>query len=136
MKLSWLFVIFLLAFVALFSVQNAGVITVHFLKWEIQISAALVIQLAALLGAMVGLVCGLWSRRTSKPTGKSMENRGDGAMEKPAEKPFERLPAKPVEHPDEAPLSPSTRRGTAPLGGEKPSGATVAPQSEKKSDAH
>jgi uncharacterized integral membrane protein len=59
MKLSWLFVIFLLAFVALFSVQNAGVLTVHCLKSEIQIAAALVIQPAALLGAMVGLVCGV-----------------------------------------------------------------------------
>ena len=64
MKLSWLFVILLLIFVAVLSVQNAGVITVRFISWEFQISAALVIQLAALLGGLVGLACGAWSRRT------------------------------------------------------------------------
>ena len=75
MKLSWLFVILLLIFVAVFSVQNAEPIAVHFLSWEILMSAALVIQLAALLGALVGLAFGSWSRRTPK------------AVEKPAEKP-------------------------------------------------
>ncbi|MGH7945617.1 MAG: LapA family protein [Opitutaceae bacterium] len=71
MKLSWLFVILLLIFVAVFSVQNAGVITVHFLSWQIQISAALVIQLAALLGGLVGLAFGAWSRRTPRPVEKT-----------------------------------------------------------------
>lgn len=75
MKLSWIFVILLLIFVAVFSVQNAGVLTVHFLMYEIQASAALVIQLAALLGGLVGLAFGAWSRRTSpaveKPFDKS-----------------------------------------------------------------
>jgi uncharacterized integral membrane protein len=70
MKLSWLFVILLLIFVAVFSVQNAGVITVHFLSWDIQISAALVIQLAALLGGLVGLAFGAWSRRTPRTVEK------------------------------------------------------------------
>src|SRR5688572_6659773 len=70
MKLPWLFVILLLIFVAVFSVQNAGVITVHFLAWEFQISAALVIQLGALLGGLVGLGFGAWSRRASKPVEK------------------------------------------------------------------
>src|SRR5688500_10975018 len=70
MKLSWLFVILLLIFVAVFSVQNAGVITVHFLAWEFQISAALVIQLGALLGGLVGLGFGAWSRRAPKPVDK------------------------------------------------------------------
>ena len=36
MKLSWLFVILLLIFVAVFSVQNAHVITVRFLVWDAQ----------------------------------------------------------------------------------------------------
>lgn len=62
MKLSWIFVILLLVFVAVFSVQNAEVITVHFLAWQLAISAALVIQVAALLGALVGLTIGYWSR--------------------------------------------------------------------------
>jgi uncharacterized integral membrane protein len=71
MKLSWLFVILLLIFVAVFSVQNAGVITVRFLVWEIQISAALVIQLGALLGGLVGLGFGAWSRRPLRPVDKT-----------------------------------------------------------------
>ena len=68
MKFSWVLVILLLVFVAVFSVQNAEVITVKFLPWEISMSAALVIQLAALLGALVGMAVGTWSRRTPKPT--------------------------------------------------------------------
>lgn len=63
MKFSWILVIALLVFVSVFSVQNAGPITVHFLAWEITMSAALVIQLAALLGGLVGLAVGAWSRR-------------------------------------------------------------------------
>lgn len=67
MKLSWIFVILLLVFVAVFSVQNAAVVTVRFLVWEVAISAALVIQLAALLGALVGLTVGYWSRPAKRP---------------------------------------------------------------------
>lgn len=71
MKLSWFFVILLLVFVAVFSVQNAAPITVRFLTWEIAMSAALVVQLAALLGGLVGLSAGAWSRRgRRKETGK------------------------------------------------------------------
>lgn len=65
MKLTWITVILLLVFVAVFSVQNAEPITVHFLSWEITMSAALVIQLAALIGALVGLAAGAASRRTT-----------------------------------------------------------------------
>jgi uncharacterized integral membrane protein len=65
MKLTWILVILLLVFVAIFSVQNAGPITVHILAWEITMSAALVIQLAALLGALVGLATGAASRRSA-----------------------------------------------------------------------
>lgn len=66
MRLSWFFVILLLVFVAVFSVQNAAPITVHFLAWEITMSGALVIQLAALLGGLVGLTVGVRARRTRR----------------------------------------------------------------------
>lgn len=66
MKLSWILVILLLAFVAIFSVQNADVITVRFLGWQFSLSTALVIQLAALLGAFVGLVIGALSAREAR----------------------------------------------------------------------
>lgn len=72
MKLSWIFVLLLLIFVAIFSVQNADVITVRFLAWQFTLSAALLIQLAALLGAFVGIGIGWRSRRASpRPPGKS-----------------------------------------------------------------
>lgn len=66
MKLSWLFVIALLVVVAVFSVQNAEPMTVRFLGWQFAMSAALVIQIAAVLGAIVGLGCGAWSRRSDR----------------------------------------------------------------------
>src|SRR5688572_31850712 len=91
MKLPWLFVIPLLIFVAVFSVQNAGVITVHFLSWEIQISAALVIQLGALLGGLVGLAFGAWSRRPPRE------------MDKPDTTVVATTPARPISTPSTGP---------------------------------
>ena len=66
MKVSWFLVILLLVLVAVFSVQNAEPITVKFITWQVSMSAALVIQLAALLGALVGLTIGALSRRASR----------------------------------------------------------------------
>lgn len=66
MKLSWIFVVLLLIFVAVFSVQNAESITVRFLGWEVTMSAALVIQLAALLGGLVGLTAGAWAKQSKR----------------------------------------------------------------------
>lgn len=65
MKLSWIFTLLLLVFVAVFSVQNAQPIEVHLFAWKLTISSALVIQLAALLGGLVGLAFGLHSRSAS-----------------------------------------------------------------------
>lgn len=70
MKLSWILLILLLIFVAIFSVQNAEPITVRFLAWQLSMSAALVIQLAALLGGLVGLTAGAWSKRAKRPAGE------------------------------------------------------------------
>jgi uncharacterized integral membrane protein len=63
MKISWIIVLILLVLVAIFSAQNSREISVHFLGWETLMSAALVIQLSALLGALVGLAVGVWLRR-------------------------------------------------------------------------
>lgn len=71
MKFSWFFVILLLVLVAIFSVQNAEPMTVRFVTWQFSMSAALVIQLAAVLGALVGLVCGAYSRRGSRADRRS-----------------------------------------------------------------
>ena len=75
MKASWIFVILLLLFVAVFSIQNASVITVRFIVWEATMSAALVIQLAALLGALVGLSVGAFSRRRVPPPASAEPER-------------------------------------------------------------
>jgi len=63
MKLSWLFVLFLILLVAIFSVQNAAPIPVRFLGWNITISTALVILLSALCGGLIGLLVAMYARR-------------------------------------------------------------------------
>lgn len=68
MKFTWILVILLLVLVAIFSVQNAEPVTVYFLRWDVTMSAALVIQLAALLGGLVGLAVGAMSRRRPAPS--------------------------------------------------------------------
>lgn len=80
MKLSWILVMLLLAFVALFSVQNAEVVTVRFLVWQFSLSAALVIQLAAFLGALVGLIIGALSGRESRKSARLARSARDGAI--------------------------------------------------------
>jgi len=71
MKFSWFLVVLLLVIVAIFSVQNADAISVRFLAWQINMSAALVIQLAALLGGLVGLTAGVCSRHSRNRTTKA-----------------------------------------------------------------
>ena len=58
MKIKTILVLVLMLFVALFSVQNAEMITVRFLFWQFALSQALVILLAAVCGAVAGLVIG------------------------------------------------------------------------------
>jgi uncharacterized integral membrane protein len=58
----WMAVILLLL-VAVFSVQNATTISVHFLLWQFAMSQALVIILAAVCGGLAGLVAGAVARR-------------------------------------------------------------------------
>ncbi len=55
MKIKLILVLVLMLTVALFSVQNAGVITVRFLHWSFALSQALVILLSALAGVVAGL---------------------------------------------------------------------------------
>ena len=113
MKLSWLFVILLLVFVSVFSVQNAGVITVHFLTWEVQMSGALVILLAAILGGLVGLGFGAWSARTSRAPAKPIENSPT-----------------PAQTPRLSTSAPSL--SSSPVLSESSSGASIAKPSDKR----
>lgn len=66
MGIKTLLIFILMLGVALFSVQNAGVITVRFLHWHFALSQALVILLAAFFGGLVGLLLGT-ARRLRRP---------------------------------------------------------------------
>ena len=90
MKLSWIFVILLLVIVAIFSVQNADAVTVRFLRWEVTMSAALVIQIAALLGAVVVLAVGAFSRRPAR------KDRGDTVAVPPGDRSAPALSGQPL----------------------------------------
>lgn len=63
MNLKFLFFFSLLLVVALFSVQNAGVVRLHFLHWEFAASQALVIFLSAFIGVAMGAVSSALARR-------------------------------------------------------------------------
>ena len=68
MRFTLLLSLILMMLVAVFSVQNAGMITVRFLAWHFEWSLALVILLAAFAGALFGLMVGvLTGRRKSLP---------------------------------------------------------------------
>lgn len=104
MKLSWILVILLLAAVAIFSVENAGAITIHFLTWEITMSAALVIQVAALSGAIVGLLVGAFSgrRRRAAPAAVSAQPPSHpGPESRPGFPPPPRTESRPPTQPGE-----------------------------------
>jgi len=77
MRLKLIFLLTLMAMVALFSVQNAEVITVRLLHWRITLSQALVILLSAFCGCLVGLVIGAISARSTQP------NRADSSTSSP-----------------------------------------------------
>lgn len=66
MKIKLLFILCLMLVVAVFSLQNATVITVRFLLWQFPVSQALVILLATTFGALIGLGVGAFATRTSK----------------------------------------------------------------------
>ena len=56
--MSWKFVLSLLfaLVVAVFAIQNAAAVDVQFLKWEVSISQALIVLIAAIIGALIVLL--------------------------------------------------------------------------------
>jgi len=78
MSVKAVFVLLLMLVVALFSVQNAGLITVRFLHWRFDLSQALVILLSAFSGALVGLAIGALGarRRPDRPKRPPDTDRG------------------------------------------------------------
>lgn len=74
MKIKLIAVLGLMMIVALFSVQNAEVITVRFLHWRFTLSQALVILLSAFSGSLVGLIIGALGGRSSRPQSRSADS--------------------------------------------------------------
>ncbi len=58
-----LFVLFIIAIVALFSAQNAAPVVVSFLTWRFEASLAIVIVLCVLLGIVIGAAISFFLRR-------------------------------------------------------------------------
>lgn len=63
MSLKFIFFLFLLLVVAVFSVQNADIVRLRFLAWEFSASQALVIFLSAFIGVAVGAISSMLARR-------------------------------------------------------------------------
>ena len=65
--LTVVFVVIMIALVAVFSVQNAMPIAVTFLSWHFEASLAVVILLSVLAGMVIGIivVSAIWLRRAS-----------------------------------------------------------------------
>lgn len=59
MKIKFIAVIVLLAFLVIFAVQNAQPLTVKFLLWEVNTSAVLSIFISFLVGFLMGWIIGL-----------------------------------------------------------------------------
>ena len=68
MNIKFLLVLILLLLVTLFSVQNAGMITVRFLAWQFTMSQALVIMVAAGCGGLAGAIAGALTTRRKPGT--------------------------------------------------------------------
>lgn len=68
--MDWKFVVALIfaLIVAIFAIQNAGVVEVSFLTFELSMSMALVILISAVFGALVALMLSLirWFRAKTK----------------------------------------------------------------------
>jgi uncharacterized integral membrane protein len=75
--------------VAVFAIQNAAAVDVQFLKWEVSISQALIVLIAAVIGALIVLLLSLVKQvklmvgiHAEKKTATSLENENRELKEK------------------------------------------------------
>lgn len=89
--MSWKFVLSLLfaLVVAVFAIQNAAAVDVQFLKWEVSISQALIVLIAAIIGALIVLLLSLVKQvklmagiHAEKKTATSLESENRELKEK------------------------------------------------------
>lgn len=81
--LSLTAIIVMLAIVVIFSVQNAGPVSVSFLSWHFEASLAIVIALALLGGIVVGMVAFSWIRLRGSSRNKKVVESGPSRSGKP-----------------------------------------------------
>jgi uncharacterized integral membrane protein len=76
------FVLIIIAVVAVFSVQNAMPISVTFLSWHFDASLAVVILLSVVVGMVIGMivVTAIWMRRSSAKRKEAGTQQGGGAQ--------------------------------------------------------
>lgn len=76
------FVLIIVAAVAIFSVQNAMPISVAFFSWHFDASLAVVILLSVLVGMVIGMivVTAIWMRRSSAKRKEAGVQQGGGAQ--------------------------------------------------------
>jgi len=58
-----IFILIIIAIVALFSAQNAELVAVSFLKWKFEASLAIVIVLCVFIGIIIGVIISFLLRR-------------------------------------------------------------------------
>ena len=58
-----IFVLIIIAIVALFSAQNAATVSVSFLTWKFEASLAIVIVLCVFIGIIIGVIISFLLRR-------------------------------------------------------------------------
>ncbi len=72
--ITLILLIFIIAVVAAFSVQNATPVAVAFLSWRFEASLALVIVLSLLAGIITGLILVSWVRLKRSLSQKRLSN--------------------------------------------------------------
>lgn len=73
--LTILIVLFMIALVTVFSVQNASPVTITFIYWKFEASLAIVVFLSALAGVLIAMIvmASRSLRRSAKKQGKKDE---------------------------------------------------------------
>jgi uncharacterized integral membrane protein len=77
-------VLILIAVVAVFSVQNASLVSLTFLAWHFESSLALVVLLSLLIGMLVGMVFLWWTRMRQSSIERKETKPKEPDIDKPA----------------------------------------------------
>ena len=73
LPVRFVFLLIILIFVTVFAIQNAGNVTVQFLKWRMDFSLALILFVTLLIGALIAVLLSLPSYVRAKRLRKTFE---------------------------------------------------------------